>query len=108
MGTKSKDDLEERVQQFNRLALPGQPLGMHMGTSYLVDDLWREVQRLRKIETAARELSERWKREALEMVPEVYSSRDLHYKYFKLDNEAGGMMNCADQILDVLNESEPK
>ena len=41
------DDLEQRVQQFNGLSLPGQPFVMHMGTSYLVNDLWREVQRLR-------------------------------------------------------------
>ena len=41
------DDLEKRVQQFITLSLPGQPMSMHMGTSYLVNDLWREVQRLR-------------------------------------------------------------
>jgi hypothetical protein len=45
--TDDKDDLQERVQQFNKLELPGQPMAMHMGTSYLVSDLWREVQRLR-------------------------------------------------------------
>lgn len=42
-----KDDLETRVQQFRTMSLPGQPMGMHMGTSYLVNDLWREVQHLR-------------------------------------------------------------
>lgn len=31
--------LKERVQQFNRMQLPGQPMGMHMGTSYLVNEL---------------------------------------------------------------------
>lgn len=41
------DDLQERVEQFMMLRLPGQPMGMHMGTSYLVSDLWREVQQLR-------------------------------------------------------------
>lgn len=41
------DDLKERVEKFNRLELPGQMPMMHMGTSYLVNDLWREVQRLR-------------------------------------------------------------
>lgn len=41
------DELEERVFKFNTLTLPGQPMGMHMGTSYLVNDLWREVKRLR-------------------------------------------------------------
>lgn len=43
-----KDDLKERVDQFNALELPGQPKMMHMGTSYLVNDLWREVESLRK------------------------------------------------------------
>jgi len=45
------DDLEKRVQQFNTLSLPGQMRVMHMGTSYLVHDLWREVQRLRAAKT---------------------------------------------------------
>ena len=52
------DDLEKRVEQFALLVLPGQPRMMHMGTSYLVNDLWREVQRLResaKIDSAKRE-----------------------------------------------------
>lgn len=40
------DTLEERVHKFNCLQLPGQPMGMHMGTSYLVQDLWAEVKRL--------------------------------------------------------------
>lgn len=43
------DELEERVKKFNSLQLPGQPMSMHMGTSYLVNDLWREVQRLRSL-----------------------------------------------------------
>ena len=49
------NELNKRIQQFNSLSLPGQPLGMHMGTSYLVNDLWREVQRLQRIEAVARE-----------------------------------------------------
>lgn len=40
------EELEERVMQFNTLSLPGQPLMMHMGTSYLVNDLWEKVKRL--------------------------------------------------------------
>lgn len=42
-----KQSLEERVQAFHMRKLPGQPNGMHMGTSYLVNDLWLEVTRLR-------------------------------------------------------------
>lgn len=41
------DELEKRIQQYNTMSLPGQPMGLHMGTSYLINDLWREVQRLR-------------------------------------------------------------
>ena len=39
-------DLEERVFQFNSLQLPGQPMGMHMGTSYLISDLWATLRKL--------------------------------------------------------------
>lgn len=39
------EDLRGRVEKFSLLELPGQPQGMHMGTSYLVDDLWRELQK---------------------------------------------------------------
>lgn len=44
----AKPDLETRVHQFKRMELPGQKPMMHMGTAYLVGDLWREVQRLRE------------------------------------------------------------
>jgi hypothetical protein len=37
------EDLKRRVDQFNMLELPGQPMMMHMGTSYLVNDLWRAL-----------------------------------------------------------------
>lgn len=40
-------DLKDRVDKFNALELPGQPKTMHMGTSRLVADLWREIERLR-------------------------------------------------------------
>jgi hypothetical protein len=49
----TKDSLEERVRQFQMMKLPGQPMGMHMGTAYLINDLWREVQRLRKLRADA-------------------------------------------------------
>jgi len=39
-------DLQQRVLQFGMLKLPGQPRIMHMGTSYLVNDLWRELKKL--------------------------------------------------------------
>lgn len=36
-------ELGKRVEQFRALELPGQPLMLHMGTSQLVEDLWRTV-----------------------------------------------------------------
>lgn len=45
--TEKKDDLETRYHQFMALELPGQPMMMHMGTSRLVHDLWKEVESLR-------------------------------------------------------------
>ena len=42
------DDLKNRVEQFSALELPGQPQGMHIGTLYLVGDLWRAVQKLKE------------------------------------------------------------
>ena len=42
------EDLEKRVEQFQLLMLPGQPMFKHMGTAYLVSDLWKEVKKLRK------------------------------------------------------------
>jgi len=49
------DDLKKRVDQFNSMSLPGQPIGVHMGTMYLVNGLWREIERLRE-ESNATEL----------------------------------------------------
>ena len=37
------EELGMRVSQFASLELPGQPRGMHMGTSYLVHDLWQAL-----------------------------------------------------------------
>lgn len=47
---KDSLNLEMRVEMFLAMELPGQPKMMHMGTSHLVHDLWREVQRLRAAE----------------------------------------------------------
>ena len=44
MSDKMKD-LKKRVEQFQMLQLPGQ-MGVHMGTSYLIGDLWRELEKL--------------------------------------------------------------
>ena len=42
-------DLEKRVNKFNCFELPGQPTGMHMGTSYLVQDLMKTVKDLKSV-----------------------------------------------------------
>ena len=49
------DNLKERIMQFRTLSLPGQPMGMHMGTSYLVEDLWRAVKELKEQVDAKRD-----------------------------------------------------
>lgn len=41
------DALKERVYQWQLMELPGQPAMMHMGTFYLVNDLWDAVKALR-------------------------------------------------------------
>ena len=44
--THTIESLEGRVLKFMMLELDGQPRMMHMGTSYLVQDLMAEVRRL--------------------------------------------------------------
>lgn len=41
--SKNIDNLDGRVTAFRCFALPGQPMAAHMGTTYLVNDLWNEV-----------------------------------------------------------------
>lgn len=41
-------DLRDQVRRFNSWQLPGQTMGTHMGTSYLVGDLMRELERARE------------------------------------------------------------
>lgn len=44
---KTYEDLKDRVEKFQAGTLPGQPIGVHMGTFYLVNDLWQEIESLR-------------------------------------------------------------
>lgn len=46
---KKYEELKEKVVQFQMMELPGQPRSMHIGTWYLVSELWREIKRLRKV-----------------------------------------------------------
>lgn len=55
MDTEERfSDLTDRVSKFHLLQLPGQPQGMHMGTSYLIADLWCELQRVEDLKQVAR------------------------------------------------------
>ena len=45
----SHESLHDRVMAFKCYELPGQPMSCHMGTSYLVNDLWEEVKKLREL-----------------------------------------------------------
>ena len=51
------------------------------------------------------ELASKWKKEAMERVPEEYASRDLHRKYLNCDNYAGGLNDCADELLELLERA---
>lgn len=44
-----KPSLDRRVSQFNQLLLPGQPPTMHMGTMYLVSDLYNDLRTVRAL-----------------------------------------------------------
>jgi len=41
------ETLDDRILQFKMLQLPGQPRMMHMGTSYLISDMEKEIKLLR-------------------------------------------------------------
>jgi hypothetical protein len=56
MTNDELDALLERALQFQMLELPGQPMAMHMGTSYLVRDMERAITALRADLAAARAL----------------------------------------------------
>jgi hypothetical protein len=42
-------NLDERVLAYTCLELPGQPPFVHMGTSYLIHDLHKEVKELKSL-----------------------------------------------------------
>lgn len=53
-------------------------------------------------------LAQDWDRRAREQVPPEYSSRNLHYKFLKLDNEAAGLSICADELKSLIDEFNDK
>lgn len=46
-------NLAKRVAQYSRTELPDQPRNLHHQTSYLIRDLWNEVQSLKEKGTTA-------------------------------------------------------
>lgn len=52
---------------------------------------------------AAKGLVGKWRKEARDAVHPDYAKRDLHYKYLRLDNEAAGWNDCADELARVLD-----
>jgi hypothetical protein len=59
---QTPSSLAARVEQYNIGTLPGQGWpGYHMGTTYLVNDLWLEVLRLRVENEALRKDAERYR-----------------------------------------------
>lgn len=55
-----------------------------------------------------RKLIAKWGNDAFAQVPSEYASRNLHYKYFKLDHRAAGLMDCADDLHELVNKLEEK
>jgi hypothetical protein len=51
-------------------------------------------------------LAQDWDKRAWEEVPVDYSSRNLHYKYMKLDNEAAGLSTCAEELKELIDEAK--
>lgn len=47
--------LKQRVEAFRTMQMPGQTFPQHMGTFYLVNDLWREIERLNAALSMTRE-----------------------------------------------------
>jgi len=55
-----------------------------------------------------RDLADRWDRIAMKQVPPSYADRNLHSKYLRLDNEAAGFRNCAEELRELLNNLQSK
>ena len=48
-------------------------------------------------------LAQDWDKRAWKQVPTEYSSRNLHYKFLKLDNEAAGLVTCAEELKALID-----
>ena len=79
------DDLKERVEQFRALELPGQPRCMHMGTSYLVQDL---VKRIAKLEALLEVYDNDHGRHCIDHEPGYCRIADAEARLKKVHNDA--------------------
>lgn len=61
-----------------------------MDTDEIVQQLWQLVAN--------------WRNEALASVPPEYFERGLEYKYLKMDNQAAGMDDCADDLQALIRK----
>jgi hypothetical protein len=50
-------------------------------------------------------LAQSWDKEAWGQIPDDYSSRNLHYKFLKLDNEAAGLSACANELKELIDNA---
>jgi len=77
-------------------------------SGFLPEEAHAELERLQVVERAAREKIDEWNKRALEQVPPEYKSRNLESKYFRLDNEAAGLVICADELAAELEKAGQK
>ncbi len=80
-----KDDLEGRVRQFRAMSLPGQPMMMHMGTSYLINDLWSKIEELKTLCSEMEAVEIIKTKKAIELIEEYGWIDGGHHKQWVLD-----------------------
>ncbi len=98
-------ELEQRVKDFNALRLPGQPLGVHMGTYSLVNDLLRalldaepeepEGDRLQRIVNEQAEDDGLWF--VAETAPEAYLQEQLRRLHAAIEARDDAAMEADDE-----------
>jgi hypothetical protein len=76
-------DLDERVDQFRLMELPGQPMCIIMGTHRLVQDLHAELKRVRA-RVSKLELEEEGAKEAFAVVAD--SNKLLRAQVFRMES----------------------
>ncbi|KEZ78361.1 hypothetical protein [Salinisphaera hydrothermalis] len=90
MSDMDYDEIQERAGKFRCIELPGQPIMMHMGTSYLVGDLDKAVSKLR-----ARVADLKAENERLECLCDIQYAAGVKagWNYYAADDHAA-MQKC--------------